>query len=35
MLDVTLYNMWRAGTPEDHAALLVRMKDEAPALASR
>ena len=35
MLDITLYNMWRAGSPEDRAALLARMKDEAPALASK
>jgi hypothetical protein len=34
MFDITFYNVWRTGTPEDRAALLARMKDEAPALAS-
>lgn len=35
MADTTFYNMWRTETPEARAALLVRMKDEAPALASK
>ena len=35
MADMTFYNMWRTKTPEDRAALLARMKDEAPALASK
>jgi len=35
MPDITFYNMWRTETPEDRAALLARMKDEAPTLASK
>src|SRR5258708_11534615 len=35
MPDITFYNMWRTKTPEDRAALLARMKNEAPALASK
>jgi pimeloyl-ACP methyl ester carboxylesterase/heme-degrading monooxygenase HmoA len=35
MTDITFYNMWRTETPERRAALLARMKDEAPALASK
>lgn len=35
MTDVIFYNMWRTETPEGRAALLARMKDEAPALASK
>src|SRR5882672_804389 len=35
MADITFYNMWRTETPEGRAALLARMKDEAPALASK
>src|ERR1700742_1104044 len=35
MTDITFYNMWRTETLENRAALLARMKDEAPALASK
>jgi pimeloyl-ACP methyl ester carboxylesterase/heme-degrading monooxygenase HmoA len=35
MPDITFYNMWRTETPQGRAALLARMKDEAPALASK
>lgn len=35
MTDITFYNMWRTRTPESRAVLLARMKDEAPALASK
>ena len=35
MTDITFYNMWRTETPENRSALLARMKDEAPALASK
>ena len=35
MTDLTFYNMWRTETPADRAALLARMKDEAPALAAK
>jgi len=35
MPDITFYNMWRTETPEDRAQLLARMKEEAPALASK
>jgi len=35
MPDITFYNMWRTETPEGRAALLARMKDEAPELASK
>jgi pimeloyl-ACP methyl ester carboxylesterase/heme-degrading monooxygenase HmoA len=35
MTDITFYNMWRTETPEGRAALLARMKDEVPALASK
>lgn len=35
MTDITFYNMWRTETPEARAALLARMKDEAPVLASK
>jgi pimeloyl-ACP methyl ester carboxylesterase/heme-degrading monooxygenase HmoA len=35
MPDITFYNMWRTETPQRRAALLARMKDEAPALASK
>jgi pimeloyl-ACP methyl ester carboxylesterase/heme-degrading monooxygenase HmoA len=35
MPDTTFYNMWRTETPENRAALLARMKDEAPAIASK
>jgi pimeloyl-ACP methyl ester carboxylesterase/heme-degrading monooxygenase HmoA len=35
MTDITFYNMWRTETPEARAALLARMKDDAPALASK
>jgi hypothetical protein len=35
MTDITFYNMWRTETPEGRAALLARMKDEAPALRPR
>jgi pimeloyl-ACP methyl ester carboxylesterase/heme-degrading monooxygenase HmoA len=35
MTDITFYNMWRTETPDGRAALLARMKDEAPVLASK
>ncbi|MBB5060397.1 pimeloyl-ACP methyl ester carboxylesterase/heme-degrading monooxygenase HmoA [Granulicella aggregans] len=35
MPDIAFYNMWRTETPGDRAALLARMKDESPALASK
>jgi heme-degrading monooxygenase HmoA len=35
MTDITFYNMWRTETPEGRAALLARMKAEAPAIASK
>ena len=35
MTGITFYNMWRTETPESRSALLARMKDEAPALASK
>jgi len=35
MTDITFYNLWRTESPEGRAALLARMKDEAPALASK
>jgi heme-degrading monooxygenase HmoA len=35
MPDATFYNMWRTKNAEDRAALLDRMKAEAPALASK
>jgi hypothetical protein len=35
MTDITFYNIWRTEAPEDRAALLARMKDEALELASK
>jgi predicted alpha/beta-fold hydrolase len=35
MSDTTFYNMWRTTSAQDRAALLVRMKDEAPTLAAK
>ena len=35
MPDIAFYNMWRTKNPKDRATLLARMKDEAPALASK
>jgi heme-degrading monooxygenase HmoA len=35
MPDTTFYNMWRTKNGRDRAALLVRMKDEAPTLAAK
>jgi heme-degrading monooxygenase HmoA len=35
MSDITFYNMWRTASAEDRAALLERMRGEAPALASK
>jgi heme-degrading monooxygenase HmoA len=35
MTDIPFYNMWRIETPLARAALLARMRDEAPSLASK
>jgi pimeloyl-ACP methyl ester carboxylesterase/heme-degrading monooxygenase HmoA len=35
MTDATFYNVWRTKTPKDRAALIAKMKDEAPALAAK
>ena len=35
MAVTTFYNVWRTKTPKDRAALIRKMKDEAPALAAK
>jgi len=35
MTDITFYNMWRTENSERRTALLARMKDKAPSLASK
>jgi pimeloyl-ACP methyl ester carboxylesterase/heme-degrading monooxygenase HmoA len=35
MANATFYNVWRTKTPKDRAALIAKMKDEAPALAAK
>jgi pimeloyl-ACP methyl ester carboxylesterase/heme-degrading monooxygenase HmoA len=35
MADATFYNVWRTKTPKDRAALIAKMKGEAPALAAK